>query len=168
MRQHQFLHATHMIMAIILASREAFPNPLCAHLLSLNNPRCCPYAVIAGHEHTAHISQLTAQLVLSMGLPRSLIKPCLPQQTPPRRIYRRIKRDNAAGKTSASAAAAAVAASQAAATSIASQIPSQAPAVLDFDVTEARKAAAKWGQMGPQSAPLMIWPLHSGEPCKLR
>jgi len=31
-------------------------------------------------------------------------------------------------------------------------------------VTEARKAAAKWGQMGPQSAPLMIWPLHSGEP----
>ncbi|KAL0029838.1 hypothetical protein WJX77_003070 [Trebouxia sp. C0004] len=83
--------------------------------------------------------------------------------TPPRRIYRRIKRGNVAGKASAPAAAA-VAASQAATTPSASQIPSPAPAVLDFDVTEARKAAAKWGQMGPQSAPLMIWPLHSGEP----
>lgn len=41
--------------------------------------------------------------------------------------------------------------------------PSSLP-VLDFDVAEARKAAARWGPMGapPTSGPLMIWPLHSG------
>ena len=161
MRHH--LHATQKIMVIILASREAFPQSTLCIVAVTPTPKMLPFAVIAGHEHTAYICQLTAQLALSVGLLQSLITPCLLQQTPPRRIYRRIKRGNAAGKGSAPAAAA-VAASQTATTSSASQIPSQAPAVLEFDVTEARKAAAKWGQMGPQSAPLMIWPLHSGEP----
>lgn len=85
------------------------------------------------------------------------------QQTPPRRIYRRIKRGNAAGKGPAPAAAAAAETATTSCRAAAPQAATHTPAVLDFDVAEARKAAARWGHVGAQSAPLMIWPLHSGE-----
>lgn len=97
---------------------------------------------------------------------------CLLQQTPPRRIYRRIKRDSGPSKsnckaTNAPAAAPASTAGRGAAPPQPPHQPSAVPLpVLDFDVAEARKAGARWGPMGtpPVSAPLMIWPLHPGNP----
>ncbi len=84
------------------------------------------------------------------------------QQTPPRRIFRRIKRDNGAGKSSALPSG--LTPPTTSGRPALPQPPTQPTPVLDFDVAEARKAAARWGHMGTQSAPLMIWPLHSGEP----
>lgn len=86
---------------------------------------------------------------------------CVLQQTPPRRIYRRIKRENGPSK-SATAAQGSTPGNPLGRASV-PQPTTQAQPVLDFDVAEARKAAARWGHMGAQSAPLMIWPLHPGE-----
>ena len=67
-RHHHFLHAIHKIMVIILVSREAFPRTILCIVAVPTTPKMLLCAVSAGHEHTAYICQLTAQLALIMGL----------------------------------------------------------------------------------------------------
>ena len=67
MRHHHFLHAIHKIMVIVCASTEAFPrNSLCI-VAVISTTKRLPFAVSAGHEHTAYICQLTGQLALSIS-----------------------------------------------------------------------------------------------------
>ena len=118
------------------------------HAMSLPRKPCC----------MQHLCLITYLLVTHTW--------CMLQQTPPRRIYRRIKRDSRTSNKSSnptSAAATAPPAGRATNSQPTLQPPSPQP-VLNFDVGEARKAAARWGHMGPppNSGPLMIWPLHSG------